>query len=166
MPTALPSLDTDKSAPVFLRSPNRKPRYRTARRQAMKDAGVLPCRRQWVWGVQPQALLTMPAWALESAVRGLGRQAGDSFAGMVWLWPVDARRLIRQDRDAGGRALTTRVELRHCPLCARPLMGHEAAVRRLLNESGPDGRRTACGGDCARDAQTRVWKKLNPAFRG
>jgi hypothetical protein len=145
-----------------LRSPNRKPRWRAARRQAMKQGGVMPSRRQWAWNVRPQALksLLMPEWVREAAIKGLG-QGVDS----VWLWPTDAVRLIWQDRRAGGHPLVVKAELRHCSVCGRPCVGNEAEKRRLLNESGVQGLETPCGADCLRDRTLNVWRKLDPYFR-
>lgn len=143
-----------------LHSPNRKPRWRAARRQAMRDAGIMPSRRQWAWSVRPQALKTLPDWVEGVTIRGLGQLPGS-----VWLWQVDARRLIRQDRRAGGVPLVVKAELRHCPQCGRPLVGAEAAKRRLLNESGVQGYQLPCGAECARDRALNVWRKLDPYFR-
>ena len=149
-------------AAVCLRSPNRKPRYRARHRQEMKDAGIVPTKRQWAWNVRPQVLklLLLPSWVQGVRIRGLGWSAGS-----VWLWQVDARRLIREDRRAGGRAVVVRTELRHCPQCARPLVGAEAEKRRLLNESSPDGVLQPCGGNCARERELGVWRTLNPHYR-
>ncbi len=145
-----------------LRSPNRKPRFRAARRQAMMDAGIVPSKRQWAWNVRPQVLklLLLPGWVEGVRIRGLGWSAGS-----VWLWQVDARRLIREDRRAGGTPMVIRAELRHCPQCARPLVGADAEKRRLLNESGVDGVKQPCGVDCGRDRALRVWSTLDPYFR-
>ncbi len=143
-------------------SPNRKPRWRAARREAMKDAGIMPSKRQWAWNVRPQALkmLLLPGWVKDVTIRGLGQLPGS-----VWLWQVDARRLIREDRRAGGRPMVIRAELRHCPQCARPLVGADAEKRRLLNESGPQGVMLPCGANCTRDRALKVWSTLDPYFK-
>lgn len=140
------------------RSPNRKPRWRAARRQAMKDGGIMPSRRQWAWNVRPQALkmLLLPDWVEGVTIRGLGMLPGS-----VWLWPVDAMRLIREDRRAGGQPLVVKAELRHCPQCGRPCVGAEAAQRRLLNESGVRGVTLGCGPNCQKDRELGVWRKLD-----
>lgn len=145
---------------MSLRSPNRQPRWRAARRQAMKAAGTVPCRRQWAWNVQPDGLHGVPEWAQQVAVHGLGK-----IPGRVWLWRVDAKRLMGQVRRAGWRCEATRAEVRHCCVCERPLVGIAAERRRLLDESGPDGRLQPCGGDCLRDAAAGMWRKLNPYAR-
>jgi RNase P subunit RPR2 len=53
-----------------------------------------------------------------------------------------------------------RAEVRYCKACSRPLIGTEAERRRLLDESGPDGRRRPCGPSCERDRLSGVWRKL------
>ncbi len=138
------------------RAPNRKPRYRAARRQALRDAGQTPVSRVWVWSVQPDALKTMPAWAVASQVKGLGEVPGH-----VWLWWRDALRLMREDRRAGGQPIATRQELRRCGLCGRPWVGKDAERRRLLDAQGPEGRQQPCGEQCERDRVERVWKRLS-----
>lgn len=146
-----------KCEPV--RSPNRRPRWRAARRREMKEQGVTPTQRQWVWCVAPERV-EIPERMRRSAVRGLGQQAD-----RVWLWWVDAKALIAMDRARGGRSDVTRAELRHCGMCGRPLAGAEAAVRRRMDESGPDGRRQVCSERCVEDMQSRVWLRLNPHFQ-
>lgn len=138
-----------------LRSPNRKPRFRAARRREMKEQGTLPARRQWIYSIEPTGLEQLPEWAVENSVKGLGKTSR-----RVWLWDKDSKRLIGLDRSAGGRPRVTRAELRHCLNCGRPLVGIEAEQRRKLDESGPDGRRQPCGVDCERDKASRIWKKL------
>lgn len=137
------------------RAPNRKPRFRAARRREMKAQGTLPARRQWIYSIEPQALEVLPEWATGNSVKGLGKTAR-----RVWLWDKDSKRLIGLDRAAGGRPRVTRAELRHCLSCSRPLVGIEAEQRRKLDESGPDGRRQPCGVDCERDKASRIWRKL------
>lgn len=126
----------------------------------MKEAGILPCRRQWVWLVEPDRLFAVPEWAREAAVRGLGR-----LSDKVWLWPTDARKLNREAYKAGWRCLMTRTELRHCSVCSRPMVGIEADQRRKLDESGPNGRLQPCGLNCEREAKIGVWRALNPHAR-
>jgi hypothetical protein len=138
------------------RAPNRKPRWRAAAKLELKAKGVIPCRRQWIYSIEPQALEELPQWAIDSSIKGLAHTSR-----RVWLWDKDSKRLIGLDRAAGGRPRVTRTELRTCPLCARPLVGIEAERRRKLDQSGPDGRKQPCGVDCARDRESRVWKKLS-----
>ena len=64
------------------------------------------------------------------------------------------------DRAAGGMPEVNRVELRFCPVCSRPLIGHEAANRRKLDESGPEGRKLPCGANCEREAASGIWRRL------
>lgn len=136
----------------------RQPRWRTARRQAMKDAGILAARRQWIWLVEPDRLFAIPGWAREAAVKGLAKSAE-----RVWLWPVDAKRLRSEVSRSGWRCRLTRAELRHCGVCARPLIGTEAERRRKMDEAGPEGRQQPCGAQCEKEAAQGVWRALNPS---
>lgn len=139
---------------------NRQPRYRAARRQAMRESGTRPANKEWVVNVEPKSLCAIPDYFLERAVKGLGEQSG-----RVWLWPTDARELVNMDRAAGGLSVVRRVEFRRCEMCARPLLGDEAIRRRQMDESGPAGRALPCGEHCQRDRDTRIWKKLTPTAR-
>ena len=140
---------------------NRQPRWRRARRQAMKAQGITPAERQWIWNVRIGGLAAIPDWARDAAVRGLGQTETT-----VWLWPVDGRRLVKQDRAAGGLPEVQVVEVRRCQVCSRPLVGVDADRRRRLDESGPDGRSIPCSDQCRRDRDTKVWKKVAAADRG
>lgn len=124
----------------------------------MKTAGVLLGRRQWVWLVQPDPLFKVPEDTQQ--VKGLGSRPG-----WLWLWPTDAKRLIAQVRRAGWQCAVSKVELRHCSVCERPLMGTEAQERRQLDESGPGGRLLPCGPKCREEAAAGIWRKLNPYAR-
>ena len=126
----------------------------------MRERGVKPAARQWVWCVEPTALCPVPVWARQKAVRGLGQAAG-----RVWMWPTDARALMREICEAGWRCQVVKVELRHCQVCGRPLLGTEAERRRRLDESGPAGRSVPCGTECERDRASGLWRKLT-RFQG
>ena len=133
---------------------NRKPRWRRPLRQAMKASGVVPPTRQWIWSVEPKAI-RVPDWAREVSVRGLTQ-----LEGQIWLWPVDAKQLVAEDRAQGGRPRVNVTEVRFCKLCSRPLVGVEAARRRQLDLSGPGGRFLPCALSCTRDDGTGVWRRL------
>jgi hypothetical protein len=121
----------------------------------LKARGITPANRQEIWNVRTSALLDLPDWVFRRAVPGLG-----CLPHQVWLRPRDAKRLCALDRAAGGRSQVTKSEYKRCGLCARPLIGYEAEQRRKVVESGPMGRTTPCGPDCAQDRETRLWKKL------
>ena len=131
-------------------------RERALRRLALKAQGITPSTRSFVWSVQPTN--GIPVWASGRAVAGL-----TSPPHRVWLHPGDAKRLIREDRGKGGRPQVLTTELRHCEMCARPLLAEEAARRRVLVESSP--RTEPCGLHCAEDRESRLWRKQAPNFR-
>lgn len=135
----------------------RKPRWRAARRREMKMRGITPANRQEVWCVQPSALLKVPDWVFRRAVKGLGSLP---YYHQVWLRPRDAKRLCALDRMAGGRSHVTKTEFKRCHVCARPIIGAQAAERRKVIESGPAGRLTPCGPTCERDRELGVWTRL------
>jgi len=134
---------------------NRKPRWRAARRQALRSRGVRPPNQLDAWCVEvPYKELTaeMKQWLEERMIPGLG-----SLLTRVWLKPRDARHLMK----GTIKTLTVvRTECRRCELCARPLVADEAAARRRLIESDMNGREKPCGPRCAEEAQSGVWRKL------
>lgn len=141
-----------------VRSPNRKPRWRAARRRELRDRGIQPQSHRWAYSVRPEALGSIPTWARRSAIRGLGQ-----YDGRVWLWRRDARLLMIEDRQHGGQPDVIRVEVKRCDVCYRPLVGRDAVERRRLNESAPGGCRLPCGLSCERDRASKVWRKLEVA---
>lgn len=124
----------------------------------MKEEGTTPTSRQWIYCVQPQALPGIPDAMAKKAVQGLGQ-----LRSRVWLWLIDSKALIALDRAAGGESLVTKAEFRSCPMCARPLVGVDAERRRLMDESGPDGRLQPCSPKCPQDAKTRIWLRMKRA---
>lgn len=95
----------------------------------------------------------MPAWAVERCVRGLSRSAT-----RIWLRPRDAAFLARLDREAGGTPDLVEMEVRYCPVCDRPLLGEDAAARRILEESSMTARQRPCGSECLEAAEDRRWR--------
>jgi hypothetical protein len=122
----------------------------------MREKGITPCQRLWVWSVRPSAPILVPKWARAAAVHGLG-----SLNEQLWLWPVDGQRLIEHFKRYAVHCHVTRQEFRHCEVCGRPLIGQDAERRRVLNESGAVGRYLPCGADCERDRESRLWMKLS-----
>lgn len=133
---------------------NRQPRYRLARRRALKAQGIKPTNRVRAWHVTPSALTTLPEWILERRLTGLSSSPRG-----IWLHPSDAKRLCAFDRAAGGHSLVTKTEYRHCELCSRPLIGPEAENRRHLLETGALARTLPCGPNCVRDQELRTWER-------
>jgi hypothetical protein len=136
-----------------LRSPNRKPRFRAARRRAMKAQGVTPSNRLRLWNVQVTDIV-IPNDILKASVRGL---AG------FWLRGPIARRLIRMDRNHGGFPTWFTAEYRLCEMCGRPLLGNEAERRREMATKYPDGRMRPCGDKCEEEQKSKLWQRLKAA---
>ena len=136
---------------------SRKPRWRAARWHELKRRGVTPSNRQRVWLVQPTALLAIPDYFTQRAVRGLW-----SWPGSVWLRPGAAKLLCGVDRAAGGWCHVTQSEFKRCTLCARPLRGAEAATRREVLESDPNAKLLPCGPNCEKDRELKIWVSEAP----
>jgi hypothetical protein len=134
---------------------SRKPRWRAARRQEMRERGIKPPLRWEVWRIRVSPLLTVPDWARQASIRGLQCTANE-----VWLRPRSAKLLLRIDRARGGYSEFTKTEFRRCDVCYRPLIGSEAEKRRLSIEADPAGRRLACGEGCERDRKLGTWRIL------
>jgi hypothetical protein len=130
---------------------NRQPRYRAARRKALRAMGLVPPYRHEVWQVTTSALLEIPQWAIERRVPGLA-----SF----WLYAADARQLCGLDRKHGGRPTVLKAEYKRCELCNRPLLGSEAAKRNDMLAVTPNGHDVPCGPNCCADRQSKLWKLL------
>jgi hypothetical protein len=85
-------------------------------------------------------------------VRGLS-----SWPGSVWLRPGAAKLLCALDRAAGGWCHVTQSEFKRCALCARPLIGSQAAELRKMLENDPNARTFPCGLNCAKDRELKIW---------
>jgi hypothetical protein len=133
---------------------NRKPRWRRFQRQTRSQAGIRNANRNWVALVRLK-LLDLPAWSIAASIPGLGWDTQS-----VWLSRPDARRLARQERDSGGRAVVQVFEFRRCDVCRRPLVGAEAEERRRLIVLSPVARSRTCGPRCADDKKLKVWSRL------
>jgi hypothetical protein len=131
---------------------NRKPRYRAARRQALRAQGVKPTNCQVLWYVESIAV-PLPSWILSCAVPGLATTKCG-----IWLRPKDALRLIAFDRySTGGSITVTKAEFRYCEVCHRPLIGIDAASRRKLLETSATARKLPCSLTCFSDRETKLW---------
>lgn len=127
--------------------------WRLDRKQELHWRGIPQARMQRIRGVRITAI-PMPGWARERRIRGLSFT--ESF---VWLWPRDARFLMRLDHEAGGSPYCAETEYRLCPVCTRPLIGDEARARRRLDESCATGRQLPCGGECIEASRDGRWRK-------
>jgi len=137
-------------------SRNRKPRWRAARRQAMKAQGITPANRQDAWCVVLENGKIIPAWLESRAIDGLG-----TIPNQFWLRPRDAKALIRLARTWGVYYDVTKTEYKRCLLCGRPCIGSEAEKLRTQMESGSEGRALPCGPNCEKEHQSRLWLTLS-----
>jgi hypothetical protein len=140
----------------------RKPRWRAARRRELKARGITPSNRQRVWCVQPTALLANPDYVMlmRRAVPGLS-----PLPGWIWLRPGAAKLLCALDRAAGGWCQVVHSEFKRCALCARPLIGSDAAALREAIESSPTAKLQQCSPGCARDLDLKIWTRGVPSYR-
>jgi hypothetical protein len=133
---------------------NRQPRFRRHNRQLRNLAGIRNANRNWIALVR-LTLLDIPSWSLAAAIPGLS-----VVADAIWLSRKDARKLAREERESGGRAIVQTFEFRRCEVCRRPLVGAEAEERRRLIILSPEARRRPCGPNCAADRKLKVWSRL------
>ena len=130
---------------------NRKPRFRAARRKALRDRGIQTTNKRRIWHVTPTVLKRIPEWIQNQRVSGL---AG------LWLRCRAAQVLISLDKAAGGHPMVTVAVFRYCDLCGRPLVGAEANARIAQIEASPTGRSLPCGPTCEQDRISKLWKRL------
>lgn len=127
----------------------RQPRWRAARRQAIRDAiGFAPMQCE-VWAVYPTALKNIPDNVTRRQIKGLPPSVG-----YYWLKPSAAKLLITLDRAAGGHPRFQRTPFRRCLICARPLIDEQAIAYRMQLECA-EGK--CCGANCAKDFISKLW---------
>jgi hypothetical protein len=134
---------------------NRKPRFRSAARQALRAQGIKVPYRLQAWCVHPSALHAIPLHLDIRPILGMPARAG-----WFWLRRVDAKRLMAADRQAGGRSDVIKTEFRICDVCARPLIGHEALERRKSITRSAKSRELPCGPRCLKDRDMKLWEKM------
>ena len=78
----------------------------------------------------------------------------------------DAFRLIALDRAVGGRPKVLKTEFKRCTLCARPLLGAEAATCREVLESDPNAKLLPCGLNCAKDRELKNLDQRSAKLQG
>lgn len=120
-------------------------------RAARKARGIRERQRRWIARIDVDAI-AVPEWARRRAVRGLSGSETH-----VWLRRGDARALEHLDREAGGSPVVTEVEFRYCGVCGRPLIGEEAAARRLSDMGGRTADQLPCSGECYEAAKDKRW---------
>lgn len=135
-----------------LRSWDPRRRWRSERKQELKDRGIRPSRVKRILRVRITAI-PMPDWAARRRIPHL------TFTDrVVWLSLRDGQFLARLDTDAGGETAVAETEYRRCPVCSRPLIGEDAKYRRGLDESAVEGRRKVCGDECAEASRDGRWR--------
>lgn len=150
-----PLTDRSELSPVRLVSNrNRKPRWRAAQRRALKEQLGVVANRHVLWRVTVTRVRSFPAWLKG---KSYGLSVGTNY---MWLRPAKAMSLIILDRNVGGNPWFIKAEFRPCDRCARPLIGEEAAKRRELLNSNPQGRFLPCGSACEKDRQSRLWRDI------
>lgn len=117
-------------------------RQRMERRAGLRLRGIVPSRETMVYRVDVTAMV-LPVWARRDAFPGLSVSETH-----VWLTRRLAKMLCAEDELAGGRPAMAGVEYRRCPVCARLLLGEDAEMRRLKDESCRTGRQIPCDGEC------------------
>lgn len=127
---------------------NRQPRYRAARRRALRSQGVTPRNRQEAWGVK------FITGSVAAASLARHRIPGLAIGGYVWLKVRDAKLAIRM----GWAREVIKAEFKRCLLCHRPLIGSEAEQYRKLLESGASP--LLCGSRCEQERISRLWYRL------
>lgn len=118
---------------------------RREKKRVMRKRGIKPARKLWITCVVVTAI-EIPKWASYYSHRAFSRSKQH-----VWFKGrprTHAKRLIAEDRAAGGEPEVTTVEYRRCPVCKRPMLGLEAEVRRRIDESWIQGRDVPCSGEC------------------
>jgi hypothetical protein len=126
--------------------------WRRELKAEFKVRGIEAAHKQWIVCVRPTAI-PMPAWVAGKRIAGLTFTEST-----VWLPRPDAKYLIALDRENGGSATYAETEYRRCMVCARPLLGADAELRRRMDESTPTGRMMPCGSECIEASKDGRWK--------
>jgi hypothetical protein len=134
---------------------NRKPRWRSAARQALRAQGIKVPYRLEAWCVSPSVLHAIPLYLGLRAIKGMR-----ALPGWIWLRRVDAKRLMAADRQAGGRSEVVKTAYRVCDVCSRPLIGNEALERRKSLMRSVKSRELPCGPNCHKDRDMKLWEKM------
>jgi hypothetical protein len=134
---------------------NRKPRFRSAARQALRAQGIKVPYRLQAWCVRPSVLHVIPSHLDLRAIPGMRASPG-----WIWLRRVDAKRLMAADRQVGGRSDIVKTEYRVCDVCSRPLIGNEALERRMAIMRSAKSRELPCGPNCHKDRDMKLWEKM------
>lgn len=124
---------------------NRQPRYRAARRRALKASGITPRNRQQIWGVQLSG--SIPDALKPYVIHGL------AVAGYLWLTVRGAKLALRM----GWTKEVIKTEFKRCLLCHRPLIANAAEQYRKALESSAEV--LPCGLRCEAERISRLWDR-------
>lgn len=119
--------------------------YRREDKKRLYRRRIKPSRKCWAVCVET-TVIQIPHWAQDKALDGMS--VGDHHVWFKGRLRKDVKRLMLEDRQAGGDPEYTQVEWRRCPNCKRILLNIEAEARRILNESSRLGREIPCGPEC------------------
>lgn len=133
----------------------RQPRYRKARRDALRAEGIQPTYVQRAACVRVTHTAILPAWLKDRLIPGLG-----STTGVYWLKRRDAMALMTFFRSIAVWYTTTEQEFKRCTRCFRPLIGMEATGIRKAMETVKDRNTLICGPTCDQDNASGVWRTL------
>lgn len=133
--------------------------WRREEKKALRARGLKVPKLAQV-GLVELAAISVPDWARSKAIRGLTLTETS-----IWLSRVPARRLIREDEAAGGKAKVAWTTYRRCKICQRPLLGLEAERRQQLDKKY-EGERAICGPDCVEYEQANIAAKLQGKRQG
>lgn len=128
----------------------RQPRWRRARKQALKAQGIpfsKPCR---VWCLIVPADYVPNLEITKRIVPGLG-----GLVGQLWLPRPDAKYYFRSIPVLG----VLKTEFKRCLRCHRPTVGDAAEKLREMYESSPMGRELPCGANCEADRKLGIWQR-------
>lgn len=132
----------------------RKPRWRKARREALRAHGITAVNRQEVWTVTPANTKILPTWLRSRLVRGLIAKPGQ-----FWLRPSDGAALTTFLWTISVRYSLTKTEFKRCPNCERPIVGLEAEAFRKAMEV-VDRSKLICSPNCDKDKESGLWSKV------
>lgn len=133
----------------------RQPRWRKARREALRAQDIQPVNTQLAVVVRVGHMSILPAWLNSRLIPGLV-----SVRGLYWLKHKDAMALMTFLRTVAVRYSATEAEFKRCVRCSRPLLGQEATGLRKAMETVTDRKTLICGPNCDKENESGLWRRL------